>query len=150
MVDRITKSLKEHKYQYVSVKHNHIITISINLWVLQLINSINLLVNHFITKLIPLGSLGLPFRCPPWGSRCQEVAMISVLLNMDCRVRQSRATVGLQINAPLLLSRLPDSFLLINPKTQSAVPCHVRCGCHVRCPCDVRCHGKELVSWIVR
>eukprot|EP00438_Fugacium_kawagutii_P003833 Skav220664 [mRNA] locus=scaffold1057:72689:74268:- [translate_table: standard] len=52
----------------------------------------------------------------------QEVAMISVLLNMDCRVRQSRATVGLQINAPLLLSRLPDSFLLVNPKTQTAVP----------------------------
>eukprot|EP00435_Cladocopium_sp_Y103_P044538 s1005_g12.t1 len=48
----------------------------------------------------------------------EDVALISVLVNTDCKVRASRATVGMKINAPLLLSRLPDSFLVLNAKTR--------------------------------
>lgn len=51
----------------------------------------------------------------------EDVALISVLLNIDCNVRDSRATVGMKINAPLLLSRLPNSFHLLNPDSQTKV-----------------------------
>lgn len=51
----------------------------------------------------------------------EDVALISVLVNTDCKVRASRATVGMKINAPLLLSRLPNSFLVLNPTTQQQV-----------------------------
>lgn len=51
----------------------------------------------------------------------QDVALISVLVNIDCKVRASRATVGMKINAPLLLSRLPNSFQLLNPYSQGKV-----------------------------
>ena len=51
----------------------------------------------------------------------QDVALISVLVNTDCKVRASRATVGMKVNAPLLLSRLPNSFLVLNAKTRQQV-----------------------------
>lgn len=48
----------------------------------------------------------------------EEVVMISVAINTDCKVQESRATVGLRINAPLLVSKLPTSFLTLNAEAR--------------------------------
>ena len=44
--------------------------------------------------------------------------MISVAIYTDCKVQESRATVGLRINAPLLMSKLPTSILTLNEEAR--------------------------------